>query len=223
VAPVKKKYPNITLEMVRSGKGTTPQDLVAAGNVPDIIYTGSAGALNITQLQAGQDLNPLIKKAGMDIGKFDSVAMQAIGMYSDQKQTLALPLSINFSTLYYNKDVFDMFGAAYPRDGMTWDQAIEVAKKVTREANGVSYKGLEFDGGTGSVKRLGEQLELPLVDSKTLKAALNTDGWKKAMSTMNTIKFIPGNDNPQKPIPSFEQDRNVAMMAGLGIRTRLSK
>jgi multiple sugar transport system substrate-binding protein len=218
VNPVKKKYPNITLELIRSGKGTTPEELVAAGNMPDIIFTGSSGALTISQLSAGQDLNSLIKKANMDVGKFDPTAMQAIRLYSDKKQTLAVPFSINFSALYYNKDIFDKFAVPYPSDGMTWDQAIEVARKVTREVDGVSYKGLEFDSGIGGAKRMGEQLESPLVNPKTLKAALNTDGWKKALNTMLQIKSIPGNINKKKPIPSFEQDREVAMMAGLGAR-----
>jgi multiple sugar transport system substrate-binding protein len=213
--PLKKKYPNITLQLVRAAKGSMPEDLVTSGSIPDIIYTGSAGAVTINQLQAAQDLNGLAKKFNVDPGKFNATAMDAIKQYSDSGQLLMFPFSMNFSALYYNKDIFDKFGVAYPKDGMSWDDAIELTRKVTRETDGVQYAGLDIDGG---VQRLSEQLNLPLVDPKTLKAVLQTDGWKKTISTFQQLKAVPGNNTGKKATTAFEKDRTLAMLAGLGAR-----
>jgi multiple sugar transport system substrate-binding protein len=215
VEPIKKKYPSVTLQLARAAKGSMPEDLVTSGSMPDIIYTGSAGAATINQLQAAQDMNGWVKKFNVDSGKFNPAAMAAIKQYSDTGQLLMLPLNLNFSALYYNKDIFDKFAVAYPKDGMTWDEAIQLARKVTRETDGVSYAGLDIDGG---VQRLAEQMNAPVVDSKTLKAVLQTDGWKKSLATFQQLKGIPGNNSGKGPIPAFEQDRALAMLAGLGAR-----
>lgn len=44
--------------------------------------------------------------------------------------------------LLYNKDIFDVFGVDYPRDGMTWEEVIDLAREVSGEMNGVKYQGL---------------------------------------------------------------------------------
>ncbi|MDF2721994.1 MAG: extracellular solute-binding protein family 1 [Paenibacillus sp.] len=215
VNPVKKKYPYMTLELVRSGKGTTPEELVAAGGMPDIIYTGSSGSTKMIELNAVKDMTPLLKPHNIDLGKFDSGAVEALKQYSPSGQLMALPLAVNFSVLLYNKDIFDMTGVAYPKDGLRWEDAFELTKRLTRMSNGIQYKGLDIDGG---VQRLGEQLSLPVVDSKTLKAAINTDGWKKAIDLFVRLKSVPGNNDGKAAIASFEQDRNLAMFGGLSAR-----
>jgi multiple sugar transport system substrate-binding protein len=212
--PLKKKYPNVTLELVRAGTGTSPEQMVTAGTMPDIIFTGSAGAVTINKLKAAQDLNGLIKKYNMDINKFDAVAMDSIRRYSESGELFAIPFNLNFSALYYNKDVFDKFAVAYPKDGMRWDDAIELARRVTRSQDGVQYSGLNVDGG---VQRLAEQLELAVVDPKTLKAVLMTDGWRKVADTYKRLMDIPGN-RISNPVQVFEKDRTLAMLIGLGAR-----
>lgn len=216
--PVKKKYPNISIEMVRNAADTTPEKLIATNSMPDIIYTGSGGAINIVDLESALDLNPLVKKYNMDLNAYHPVTFEMIEQYSDKGELLALPFAINFSVLYYNKDLFDKFGEVFPSDGLTWDEAIQLARKLTRSEDGIEYKGLEFDTGMGGVYRLGEQLELVLVDPNTSNALIDTDGWRKAVETFKQIKTIPGNMNDQPPIPSFMQARNAAMMAGFGAR-----
>src|SRR5262249_24395576 len=116
---------------------------------------------------------------------------------------------------YYNKDIFDRFAVPYPKDGMTWDNAIDLAKKLTRSDGGVQYKGLTIDG---NINRLGEQRSLPMVDP-TGKSVLQTDGWKSVFDVYRQIGQIPGNllENPQR-IQAFEKDKNLAMLAGLSAR-----
>lgn len=213
--PVKRTYPHITLELVREGKGATPQELVTAGSLPDLIYTGSAGAVTLLELSAVQDLNEAIRKMGFDTNVLDPTAMSFIRGYSQSGQTFALPYALNFSALFYNKDIFDKFGVAYPSDSMTWDDAVGLTKKLTRSGDGIAYKGLDLDGG---FQRLGEQLALSVIEPKSLRAALQTDGWRTAVDMFKRIKEIPGNTDDKAAVASFQQERSLAMLAGLGAR-----
>src|SRR5690606_17017939 len=65
-------------------------------------------------------------------------------------------------------------------DGMTWEQAIELGRKVTRESDGIFYSGLHTSGA----QFLGGQLSLALVDPETNKSLINTDGYKRVFDTI---------------------------------------
>jgi multiple sugar transport system substrate-binding protein len=128
----------------------------------------------------------------------------------------ALPMGLNFSIMYYNKDIFDKFAVPYPKDGLTWDEAIEQAKRLTRTEDGIDFRGLAINGNSN---RLGEQLSLPMVDPKTLKGVLQTDKWKLVMQTYQKLYTIPGNFlEPAQGVAAFEKDRYVAMFAGMSAR-----
>ncbi len=210
--PVETQFPHITIELVRSGSGMNLTDLAASGEWPDLFYTGFRGLRNFLTVAAAQDLTDLVKKVDLDLEQFDATALQAIYNYSSGQQLYALPMFNNFSVLYYNKDVFDQFGAPYPEDGMTWDEAFDLIKHVTRNQDGNDYYGLAVDGG---VVRLGEQLSLPFADPVTNKATLQTDGWRTVFETFRTIHEIPGHQ-ARKGKNAFIQDRNVAMLASYG-------
>ena len=45
----------------------------------------------------------------------------------------ALPFRSDFWVLFYNKDLFDAAGVAYPTNDMTWDQYAELAKTMTKD------------------------------------------------------------------------------------------
>ncbi|CAG7599791.1 hypothetical protein PAESOLCIP111_00340 [Paenibacillus solanacearum] len=216
VDPLKKKYPNITLNLVREDNPDKLAELISIGNLPDIIYAGPVTAAKIVELEAAQDLNDTVKKNNVDLGKFDPAGITIAKQLADGGKLFALPLAFNFSALYYNKEIFDRFAVPYPKDGMMWDEAIELAKKLTRMDGGVQYKGLAIDG---NINRLGEQLGLPMVDAKTSKSVLQTDAWKSVFDTYRKIGQIPDNwlENPQR-IPAFQKDRNLAMLAGLSAR-----
>jgi len=49
----------------------------------------------------------------------------------------AIPFRSDFWVLFYNKDLFDAAGEAYPTNDMTWDQYAELAKKMTDKEKGI--------------------------------------------------------------------------------------
>jgi len=203
--PLTKKYPNISIEVLNSDNAA---NLIAAGTTPDVIATYHGLLPEFQQLDLLDDMTPLIKKYNVDLGRFDPVYLDTIRSYGNGG-LVALPYDVNFEVIYYNKDLFDKFGVAYPKDGMTWNETVELARKLSRTDGGQQYRGLEVDG----YGRLAMQLALPSV--KDGKAYINNESWKRIFELARTIYTIPGNE----PMPNvhyrdqFLKNKNLAMLA----------
>ncbi|ULL16778.1 extracellular solute-binding protein [Paenibacillus sp. H1-7] len=213
VQPVQKKYPNISFNIVRKGTGTNPEELVAAGIVPDLIYTTDANTPLWRELDVPEDLSTLIKSNNLDLNRFDSNAIDAVKVYSGGNGAMyALPVAQNIAGLLYNKDIFDKFAVPYPKDGMNWDEIIQLARKLTKTENGVRYIGLSPD----TVSRLGYGLSLPYVNPATNKTTINNDNWKKVLTTMKEMIDIPGFLGEDKKLTygtnDFFKNGNIAML-----------
>jgi multiple sugar transport system substrate-binding protein len=209
--PLKKKYPNITLNLVQG-----PLDKIVAAGEPLDLVTGPAMYFSkFADLGLYFDMNGLIKKHNFDTNRVEPRVMEAAKAQGKNGEIYLLPYTTIGYALYYNKDIFDKFGVSYPKDNMNWDDTIELAKKVTR-FDGMQYKGLVFQ----DINNLASPLSMNLVDPKSNKAAFNTDGWKKALNLMKTIVSIPGNvpdDTKARYFQwkEFAVTRNAAMYANV--------
>ncbi|MFC6226366.1 ABC transporter substrate-binding protein [Paenibacillus allorhizosphaerae] len=211
--PVHAKYPHITLELVRMPKGLTLQDLVTSGDIPDLIYTGSRQIENFKALAIPADMNELVKKHKMDLGVFDANVMDIIKQRGDKGELYALPWSMNFSALYYNKDIFDKFGVPYPKDGMSWEEVIALGRNVARTDGPVTYKPLN----AGFFNNFAAPYQVNYVKAGTETPQINNDNVKKALALYKQITDLPGNkESVNNGRPVFEKDRTMAMLPDFG-------
>ncbi|MFC3773124.1 ABC transporter substrate-binding protein [Paenibacillus sp. GCM10012303] len=210
LAPLKAKYPHITLDIIKRAKGSYLEDLMAQGRTPDIIYNWNGEMPSYADKELLFDLEPLAKTLRFDLGRFDPAPIEAIRATTGGMGLYGLPFESGGMATFYNKDLFDKFGVAYPKDGMTWDEMIEIAKKVSRTEDGKVYRGLSAD----VVDRMAMSLSQLPVDGRTNKASVQTDGWKRAFETAKTIWSLPNNapdklnDTGQR---SFLVDKTLAM------------
>lgn len=215
VQPVAKKYPHITINrIVLDDKTNSFENLLASNSLPDIIFHTSLLLPDLKRLKTDQDLTESIKKANIDLNKFNPTALEAVKITSENSYLMGVPYTMHFNALYYNQDIFNKFGTPYPKDGMTWQEVTDLAKKVTRQEDGIQYRGFEPD----SIYRAGSQLGLPLIDPKTFKSLGNTDQWKKVTEMARDVYEIPGNSTIQtfsSGVNAFVKDRKLAMLAGL--------
>jgi multiple sugar transport system substrate-binding protein len=219
--PVKKKYPHISLKIIRADKTVTLDSLIAAREIPDILLTPNSGILGLKQQDLLFDLTPLVKKNNLDMGRFNPVAIEAVK--SDNGELWGLPYAMQFNALYYNKDIFDKFGKSYPKDGMTWDEAIELGRQLTQKDGGVQYRGLD----PASSYVMSFPYSLAYVDGKTDKASMDNERWKQVFDLTKKILSIPGNAQPN-PEPSaaasgnfFIKEKNVAMLASTNLMAQI--
>lgn len=191
---VKKKFPNVTLNiMLRdTAKNQDYKDLIASGLLPDIIYESASFTVDrIIQNEFQLDLQDLVKKNSFNLQQFEPSVLGQTQFASGDGKVYGFPFSMNRYALFYNKDLFDKFGVAYPKDGMTWDEIYELAKKVTRVDQGITYMGFATTPGN---MMLNNQLSLAPLDVKEDKAAINTDGWKKLFDNLKRFYEIPNNN-----------------------------
>lgn len=221
--PVKKRYPYISFEIYDMSKPEFGLDkLLASNNIPDLVMTASPIIYRYTGMGMEDNIEPLIKKFNFDLSRLNPIAVDSVKTASGQEHLIGLPWTMHFSALYYNKDIFDRFGVAYPKDGMTWEEARELARKVTRNEGGVQYRGLEPDKST----RVASVLSYGFVDPKTEKAIVNTDGWKKVFELLKSIYDIPGNNGYRLAGDGYNQfvkDRTLAMFASVNYLPNLKE
>lgn len=211
-APVRAKYPHIAVEMIKNTKGDNGlSDLIGSGSFPDFTLTTYPRIRVHRNLQVAYDLTDYIASSKMNIGKFDPASIEISKVYGGGK-LYALPFSLNFVATFYNKELFDKFGVEYPKQGMTWEDAIRLANRFSRTAEGVQYKGLMLPG----IGDLRTQLSLPYVDANTNKALINSDGMKRMFELIKTVNGIPGNKGAT--LDDFIKTQTLAMVASYDAR-----
>ena len=202
--PVSKKYPHITVEYINvSEKGRSLGELVAAGEIPDIVVGYGATLKQLKELSLFHNMDPLIKKHQLDLNRIIPETLDYIKVNGDSDVYGGLPVFNNTFGLFYNKTVFDKFGVPYPKDGMTWEEVGELGKKITRVYDGVQYRGFFPDG----VNRMINQITLYQLD-KNNKSTLTTEPWKKAFELWDSIYNYPG--NADAPFNTMNMGNNVA-------------
>ena len=205
-APVMKRHPNIKIELVK-GKMV---ELIAADEVPDLIATTNLYMNDMLVLGLGSDLSEFVKKYGVDLNKFQPEAIQALKLYGKNGELYGIPYTMNYGLLIYNKDIFNKFGVPYPKDGMKWEEIIDLSKRLTRLDGGIQYRG--FDPGTEAT--FARSYSLGTVDT-TGKSVLNSEGYKKVFGLLVQFYSIPGyisNNNQYKfGTKGFYTDQTLAM------------
>jgi multiple sugar transport system substrate-binding protein len=213
--PLKTKFPNVTMKMIHSPKTgpLAPENIIAAGETPDLIMTGPVSIPVITKLNMGVDLNDAIKKANFDLTRFDQTLIESIRKFGDKGEFYGIPFYSNFPALFYNKSIFDKFAVSYPMEMITWEETYELARKLTRSDGGAQYYGF----APPAINYFGVQLALPYVNPQTNKAVLQTDQWANAFKLFKQFVEVPGilDDKGKLPVAkdAFTKDKTMAMLA----------
>lgn len=174
---IRAKLPHITTKYVQRGT-MSADDYIASllTNESIDIQIDSVGSLPLTmKFKLNYDMTDLIKEAGVDLSALDDVAVEGMRMLSDGKM-YGLPVFNGSRLLFYNKDLFDKFGVPYPKDGMSWDEAASLGKRMTRVEEGTQYIGLS---SSKEHQIRMNALSVPLLDPVSGKPTINTDErWK---------------------------------------------
>lgn len=195
---IKAKFPHIKIEHIHTAKGSEYQDLITAGKIPDIVLDSSTN-VNPFIIRNGlqHDMTELLQKQKFDVNRIDPALMQVVRNFGDGKLN-GLPFLGSNYLMFYNKDVFDKFGVPYPRDGMTWDETYELAKKMTRTDGGVQYNGFQADPG---LLLKYNPRSLGFLDTKEDKPGVTTEAWQQYFAHVKRFYEIP--NNPVSNVDNF--------------------
>ncbi|WP_158606670.1 ABC transporter substrate-binding protein [Paenibacillus ginsengarvi] len=187
---VQKKYPHISFKFINA-EGDNSVDKITMANQPiDILFGSFAGFMLYKDRDLVTDMSALVKQMNFDLAAIEKPYIDLVQRSYDNKLPL-LPVYDLRLGLYYNKDLFDKFGIAYPKDGVTWEELLTTAKQLTRTDGGVAYRGLTTAAAGGGLAI--NQYSLGYMNAQaTDKAALYTDSWKRFFETIVPLFTVPG-------------------------------
>jgi multiple sugar transport system substrate-binding protein len=120
--------------------------MLAGDQAPDLVMPiGVMGVAGFND--EWLDISPYIKRDNYDTSDFYGPALQ-LQTYADK--VIGLPIGVYPSVLFYNEDLFDKAGLAYPphkfgEASWTYDELVQVAQKLTLDTNGNNATSPSFD------------------------------------------------------------------------------
>jgi multiple sugar transport system substrate-binding protein len=105
-----------------------------AGTQPDVITLDASSAAIFIDNNALENLTPFIEKdPEIDLSVFYP---NVVNVARREKALYALPSNFTPMMMYYNKASFRRAGVPYPKEGWTWAEFHEAARKLTVRKNG---------------------------------------------------------------------------------------
>ncbi len=104
----------------------------ANADVGDLVLLEDWFAQELIQRNFLVDLKPYIER---DLDSSEYFA-QSLSNFSHDGAVRAFPVALGTYPLYYNKDLFDAAGVAYPDSTWTYDTLLRVAETLTRDTDG---------------------------------------------------------------------------------------
>lgn len=105
----------------------------AAGSAPDVFLLDSKIIPSFLNKGVLVDLMPYVQRLNVDLGEYFPNVL-AIAMRDSQ--LYAFPKDFTPLVVYYNKTIFDREGLPYPQVGWTWEEYLDIAKRLTRDTDG---------------------------------------------------------------------------------------
>lgn len=133
-----KANPDIKVKQIRvpgDDYNTKLNQMIVGGTAPDVMLTQEADYVRFAKNGVTMKLDDKLKDLGIDKSDFQpavtDITNQMDGYYG-------FPQGFATEIMYYNKDMFDAAGVAYPTDDWTWDDYTAAAEKLTK-ADGSQY------------------------------------------------------------------------------------
>lgn len=171
---------------------------IASGQLPDLVILDGCSMASFIELQLFGDISDA------DINWDEYIAGPLDSTMKDGKH-YGIPFATNCTALYYNKDMFDAAGLAYPDENTTWEQFREMANALTKDGViGFGNAAVNTDEGTFQCLQWlytagGSYLDIESgVDAYTLMQEMVAEGsWSKecvnwTQSDVNN-NFMAGN------------------------------
>ncbi|MDQ1913045.1 extracellular solute-binding protein [Paenibacillus sp. GD4] len=209
--------PNIKLEILttqderfmygRPDPNTKPEDpmekmkkLMEGDNPPDVVMVGYEQLPELISSNMLTQLDPMITKDKFDTSDIVPAVLEGLKKVGDGK-LYALAPNFGSSALIYNKKMFDEAGVPYPKDKMTWEETMELARRLVKGEGESRKYGFSF-----STHNMGENmfyaaqmmsapLELRMYDEKGEKMTVDNPSWEKVWNAAlqwKNEKLIPG-------------------------------
>ena len=152
ITAYEEKNPNVKIEMIDLGS----QDYMTALATQ---LSGSDTNLDVVLVKDIPGYSNLVAKNVLEPVDTADLDLSAYGGITDQilinDKLYALPFRSDFWVVFYNKDIFDAAGVAYPSNDMTFEEYDALARKVTKTDLGSEVYGAHYHTWRSAVQLFG--------------------------------------------------------------------
>ncbi|MEM7537064.1 MAG: sugar ABC transporter substrate-binding protein [Chloroflexota bacterium] len=137
IAAFEEQNPNIKVEFENIGRSSEYyqklQTTIAADLAPDVFYPATHIAYALASKGGLLPVDDYIAADGIDMAKYDQSILE---LYQSEGSQYCLPIDTAALVVFYNKEMFDEAGVAYPEAGWTWDDFLATAQALTADVDG---------------------------------------------------------------------------------------
>jgi multiple sugar transport system substrate-binding protein len=220
VADFEKANPNITVNVEVSDWDSYWEKLktqLAANTPPDVFAMDAPLYLDYQSRGVLANLQPFIDK-NPDMLK--DVYPQTLEAYKTPSGYFGLPRDFQTIVLFYNKDMFDAAGLAYPTKDWTWDDLRAASKKLTLDINGdgkIDQYGFVFDqwdmepGWSEAIWSQGGDI----VSADRTKTLIGEPAARKGWQTLYDMVFVDKSSPDNNTMSQYGEDLFQAKVAAM--------
>lgn len=118
---------------------------LAGAAPPEAFLLDDAGVPTLAERGEALDLGPYLSRVGVDLARYDPAVL---ALFRRGAALHALPRGYSPLVVAYNRDLLEAAGVRAPADDWTWDEFLEMARRLTRDRDGdglVDVWGAAFD------------------------------------------------------------------------------
>lgn len=198
---------------------------IAAGLPPDVFWVHSFQTGDLASMGAVYPIDKLIQHdTQMDL---DDYFVPPMNDFTFKGTLYALPRETSSLVLYYNQDMFDQSGIAYPDMSWNWDTIVETARRLTRRVGGeVQAYGLKAPTDRDAIFSTVWQNEGHVITEDrsrgTFSSSESVEAHEWVLSLMYEYEVAPKPGEPGGGIADFRENR-LGMFYGIrGVAPQLS-
>lgn len=151
-----KEHPDVKIEMVDLGstdyQTVLATELTGSGSDFDVVTIKDVpGYMTLVNKGVLEPLDSYIQSSGVDLTQYKGLTDQI----TVDGKLYQLPFRNDFWVLFYNKDIFDKAGVAYPTNDMTFEQYDALARSLTVDTPGQEVYGAHYHTWRSAVQLFG--------------------------------------------------------------------
>jgi multiple sugar transport system substrate-binding protein len=151
-----KAHPDVKIEMVDLGstdyQTVLATELTGSGSDFDVVTVKDVpGYMTLVNKGVLEPLDSYIDSSKVDLTQYKGLTDQI----KVENKLYELPFRNDFWVLFYNKDIFDKAGVAYPTNDMTFEQYDKLARSLTVDTPGQEVYGAHYHTWRSAVQLFG--------------------------------------------------------------------
>lgn len=200
-------HPNVTVELVAaatlnqytaSDSGFEMPEVVKSmkalmngKNPADVVIMDTENMRLLIKNNMVKALDPLIQEDKFDTSDIVPSVMEGIKQMGNNGEIYALAPLFQPAALFYNKKIFQQAGVELPKDGMTYDEIFNLARRLSKGGGKDRISGINltrFGGGAiYNMQQYIAPLGLRMYDDKAEKMTVNTPRWEKVWENISKL------------------------------------